>query len=243
MSLLKKLLQAFNSFTFAGGKLETTATLSGDIEIGAVELKDGESDTRASIKTLSTITSADNGLPVADPIVAGALAGKISVVSPVSNPQSSFVREAAAAQYAVNDVISSNTSAPILQSFANATRIAGGSGTILSARAFLDQATLPTGWGTLRMHLYHDAVTQPNDNDPFAMLFANRVKRVGFIDFSGWQSGGSGSDATGSLITGINLPFVTTGTSLYYILETRSALTSNFAQNANLWFELQILQN
>lgn len=169
--------------------------------------------------------------------------GKISVVSPRVNPQSTFQRTAAAAQYAAYDVIANATSTPTLQSFANCTRANGGSGTILSARAFLDQATLPTGWNTLRMHLYHDTVTQLNDNDPFTMLFANRLKRIGFIDFSGWQTGGAGSDSNGCLVTGINLPFTTSGTSLYYILETRSALTTNFAQNANLFFELQILQD
>ena len=244
MSLLRTMLLVFNKFTFSSGKLETTASLSiGDIEIGAVELKDGASDTRASIKVLSSITSLDNGLPVADPAVAAALAGKLSVVSPRVNPQSTFIRAAAAAQYAANDVVADSSDAAGPQYFDDCVRYPAGSGTILSARAFIDQLPLPTGWGTLRMHLYRELVTPINDNSPFAMLYANAAKRVGFIDFSGWQTGGTGSNASGCLVTGINLPFMTTSQSLYYILETRSALTSNLAQNANFFFELQILQD
>src|SRR3990167_5132217 len=46
---------------------------TGDIEIGAVELKNATDDTRAKITALSGIVSSDVGLPVTDPISNAAL--------------------------------------------------------------------------------------------------------------------------------------------------------------------------
>src|SRR3990167_458616 len=43
-------------------------TLTGDVEIGAVELKNASDDTRVKVGALTSITSADNGLPITDPI-------------------------------------------------------------------------------------------------------------------------------------------------------------------------------
>lgn len=57
----------------------------GDFEIGAVELKDGSSDTRAKVAVLTTITSSDNGLPVTDPVsVAKLEAVRLLLASPSS---------------------------------------------------------------------------------------------------------------------------------------------------------------
>ncbi len=49
-----------------------SAMLVGDIEIGAVEMKDAATDTRAKIGALSGLATSDNGIPVAALLLAGA---------------------------------------------------------------------------------------------------------------------------------------------------------------------------
>ena len=152
----------------------------------------------------------------------------------------SFVRAAAAATYSAGDVVNDNTAGQTLASVANAARLTGGSGIILAARLAVDQVALPTGWTTLRCHLYSDTVGATADNAPFNPQFANRLKKLCFVDFNSWFSAGDQSAADA---TGINIPFVAAGTSLYWVLETRSALSSNLNQNITFSLDLQILQN
>ncbi len=46
---------------------------AGDLQIGAVEMKDGATDTRAKVAAVSGLASSDNGIPVADPVLAAAI--------------------------------------------------------------------------------------------------------------------------------------------------------------------------
>lgn len=54
----------------------TPATLTGDVEIGAVEIKNGADDTRAKVGAGSGLVAGDNALAVADPtLIAKLVAG------------------------------------------------------------------------------------------------------------------------------------------------------------------------
>ena len=152
-----------------------------------------------------------------------------------------FTRPADTSAYTAQDVVSNSTSAPALLTFSGAARVVGGSGIILSAR-HMKTGTVASG-ATYRLHIYKDSsVTPQNDNSQFTMLFANRSKRVGYIDFS-HSAAGSGSDSTGALSTFTNLPFVcdVAATALYGILTITSAFTPISAEQH--FIELHIAQN
>lgn len=156
--------------------------------------------------------------------------GAVVVNSPLTISTASFTRPSNTTAYAASDVVCNSTSAPALLEFANILPVAGGDGVIMAARGFVQGSTFNT---TLRVHLYKvSTVTPLNDNDAFTLLWANRSNRVGFIDLTGWQTAGTGSDAAACLVTGINLPIeLNSGnTSLWAMIETRAAFTPTSAQ-------------
>lgn len=145
-----------------------------------------------------------------------------------------FTRPANTTDYAAADVVSNSTSAPVLLEFADLLPVAGAAGIILAARAFTNVTAFAT---PLRLHLYKaDDVTPINDNAAFTLLYANRAKRVGYIDFGGWQTGGSGSDAAGAFGSfpgsgsGLPVELAEGETSLWGVVETRGIFTPASAQ-------------
>lgn len=153
----------------------------------------------------------------------------------------SFTRPADTTAYAAQDVVSNSTTAPTLLTFAGAGRANGGSGLILSAR-HMKSSTGISG-ANYRLHLYKvSTVTPINDNAQFAMLYANRLNRVGFIDFN-HTAGGTGSDSSSALTTFVNLPFVcdAAATALYGILTVTGAYTPTSGEQHMI--ELGIVQN
>src|SRR5690242_17116598 len=62
-----KVLQAV--FDADNNSLRTGLALTGDVEIGGVEIKDGTTDTRAKVADGTTIVAADNALAVHDPVL------------------------------------------------------------------------------------------------------------------------------------------------------------------------------
>lgn len=66
----------------------TVATITGDVEIGAVELKDGATDTRAKVGAGSGLVTGDNALAVANP-TGGILTGALTETAPASDTASS----------------------------------------------------------------------------------------------------------------------------------------------------------
>lgn len=175
----------------------------------------------------------DSGNPV--PVNGTVSAAGFQVVTTAS-----FTRPADTTAYAAQDVVSNSTTAPSVLTFAGAGRANGGSGLILSAR-HLKNSTSTTG-ATYRLHLYRVAPTAINDNAQFSLLYANRISRIGFIDFS-HSGGGTGSDATNALTTFVNLPFVcdAAATSLFGILVVTSAYTPTSGEQH--FIELAIAQN
>jgi hypothetical protein len=126
--------------------------------------------------------------------------------------------------YAINDMISDSTSAPTLGVFANAARLVGGSGYIVSAQICTDQAACIAPF---RLYLYTTAVTPINDNAPFTLLYTNRSPiRVGYIDFSAVSQEGTGSTSAFAEWTGQKLYVCNAAsTSLYYQLVAKAGFT------------------
>lgn len=166
---------------------------------------------------------------------------------PAAQPVSSYqvtssvllTRPADTNAYAIQDAVSNSTTAPTLLQFTDSARENGGSGIIVSAR-HLKSSTVSANF---RLHLYrNNSATPVNDNAQFALLFANRANRIGFIDFN-HVTGGTGSDSTNALTTFAGLPFVCDAatSSLFGILTALTAYTPTSAEQH--FIELSIAQN
>lgn len=118
-----------------------------------------------------------------------------------------LTRPADTTAYAVNDVISSSTTAPdaIIFDMANAGVEAGGSGYLVKLRALTNKKD----WtGKLRIHLYKAAIIPPNDNSLFALLWANRANRISYIDVPAFTTAdATTSDCAHSLVADLRLAF------------------------------------
>ena len=140
-----------------------------------------------------------------------------------------LTRPADTTAYAVNDAVSNSTSDPTVLTFTNLARANAKSGYIVKARLMTDQKT---NTAQFRLHLYHTAPTAINDNSAQALLYANKDKAVGYIDFNAMTTeDATASDAAFSLWIG-QLHFVCASASrtLYGLLETKTAFTPASAQ-------------
>lgn len=133
-----------------------------------------------------------------------------------------FSRPADTTAYAVNDVVSDSTSAPTIMQFTLA-RANGGAGYISKARIETNDTADVARY---RLHLFHTAPTMINDNSPMTVLWANRDKRVGAVDFDPLVTGGSGSDAARQINTyPLFFKCAVADAKLYGILEILTART------------------
>lgn len=167
------------------------------------------------------------------------LLNSVKAVGYQANSSVLFTRPSDTTAYAAQDVVSNSTTAPALLQFSGAARANGGSGIIISARHLKTGSAI----SSYRLHLYRNNSASPvNDNAPFALLFANRLNRIGFIDFN-HGGGGTGSDSTNSLATFVNLPFVCDAatSSLFGILTTTAGYTP--VSGEQHFIELSIGQN
>lgn len=83
--------------------------------------------------------------------------------------------------------------------------------------------------GSFRLNLYDQSVSSFVDNSPFPMLWANRAKKVGYIDFT-LATGGSGSDSSEAVVTDVNVSVRAQSTALYGVLIAKAAYTPVSAQ-------------
>lgn len=149
-----------------------------------------------------------------------------------------FTRPADATAYAVSDAVADSTTAPTVLTFANCARSSGGSGYVVRARLMTDQSTNVAAY---RLHLFRATVTAVNDNSPQTTLIANRANYLGYIDFPAATTEGTGSDAANTQNLDTRLAFVATGTSLFGLLQTKTAFTP--ASGQRFYVELGIEQN
>lgn len=150
----------------------------------------------------------------------------------------SFSRPANTTAYTAADVVADST--PNLLSFAGMARWIGGSGYITKGRVVTNQSTNVARY---RLHLYHTAPSAIADNSPLAILYANKDKLVGTLDFVAAKTEGSGSDCAYSLNADARLAFkcAAASTTLYGILETLDAFTPTSGQQ--FYVELTAEQN
>jgi hypothetical protein len=139
--------------------------------------------------------------------------------------------------YAANTHVADTTGA--FRILANASRANEASGYLVNAMMMVAGAAFNT---PLRLHIFRVAPTFINDNASYTTLAANNANRVGFIDFTSWTAGGSGSNTAISVgqfsSGGAFLPFNTASDSrsLICALETRGA----FSGPANQTFEIAL---
>ena len=155
-----------------------------------------------------------------------------NMLVPVRVFTNEFTRPNDTNAYAAGDVIGTSTTGPVLQSInlelgwiVNAKLVSGKTG-----------GTIPAG--NFRVHLYNSTITAINDNSVFTMLYANKDKRIGYIDFS-CIAGGSGSDAVAAIVTNINI--LNQFTTLYLVYESLGAYTPVAQQNFYLELTLNTL--
>lgn len=184
------------------------------------------------VKTLGTTVLSDG-------TEAFAVSGSSGFASLICT-EAEFTRPADTTSYAVSDAISDSTSAPTILSFANAIT-AGVTGYVVAVRAFTDK----NDWtGAVRLHLYRETVTPFNDNAAFNLLFANRSKRIGYVDFSTWRSASATSDAAAAFadipgtVGAIPFSLPAGATTIYALLEARA--TQAPASGQKFWFEISV---
>lgn len=167
----------------------------------------------------------------------GAVGGNGVLVS------TSFARPADGAAYAANDAVSNSTSAPTVLTFTNVARVAQGTGVIVKARLWTDQAA---NVARFRLHLYHTTPTPVNDNAQQTVLWANRSKKIGVVTFDACRTEGTGSDAAYSqrVSDGVSLPLHfacdAADRNIYGLLETLDAFTPTSGQNFFLELDAEL---
>ena len=231
--------------TVASGAVVTAATAPGIFRATVAGLSQVRA--RVSAWTSGTITvtafatEAGGGMSLADidiqaaPALAageahvGEVGGKGAVVS------AAFARPNDVTAYASKDAVSDSTSSPTVLTFTNLARVNAGTGYIVKARIMTDQSTNVARY---RLHLYNVAPTAINDNAAWTLLWANRAARIGYVDFDGCQTEGTGSDCANAVNTTVRLHFAAAAgvRTLYGLLETLDAFTP--AANQNFYVEL-----
>jgi hypothetical protein len=166
-------------------------------------------------------TELENGGGGGGAITAGeAYIGRVGITN--VQVEATVVRptEGSVTAYSAKDVISDSTTAPTVITFTDSARVVNGGGNIVKARLFTNSVTAMLG-ATCRLHIYNQAPTAINDNAPMALLYANKSKRIGYIDFPALSTEGTGSDSSSALWADIPLNFKTHTDSknLYGVLE------------------------
>lgn len=212
-----------------GGATDVTLDAS-DVEIGAVEIKDATTDTRAKVGAGTGAAAGDIGLAVN-------LAGENHLGEVGGNQvatSATFARPNNGTAYTAGDVVSNSTVTTVLMAFANAARKVGGSGRIVKARLLTD---LKTHAAQMRLYLFTVAetgVSVPVDNLPMTTIYADRAKRLGYIDFPITKDDADAANSTGAYAEAeVLLDFVAAvaDTVIYGLLVDQTGVASAALQN------------
>lgn len=147
----------------------------------------------------------------------------------------SFTRPGDTTAYAAGDAVNNSTSAPTIMTFANAGRVAAGSGYVVGCR--LQKSTVTTANAVFRLHLYHTTVTMINDNTAQTVLYANATKRIGAIDLS---CGSDGSDGAEAQDFSLRIPYKCDGgaTDIFGVLQAKGAYAPGNAEQFTIELSL-----
>jgi hypothetical protein len=142
----------------------------------------------------------------------------------------SYTRPADTTAYAAGDAVADSTSAPTALSFANAARVAAGSG-VITGCTLTDSANQATK-GQFELWIFDASVTPTNDNAAMAMSDGDAAKAVAIFQFTTWFVGNAGSGASGNAVSvgtlagGNGRAFkLASGTTLYGLMVARNAYT------------------
>lgn len=139
-----------------------------------------------------------------------------------------FTRPNDTTAYAAKDVTGPASTGLI--TFSGCSRVNAGTLYIVKAQLTTNLSTNTAGY---RLHLYNSSSVSPiADNAQYALLWADRATRVGYIDFDPTTTEGTGSDSAISLNKDIRL-HASCGASdrnLYGMLEVLSAQTPSAQQ-------------
>jgi hypothetical protein len=139
-----------------------------------------------------------------------------------------FTRPANVTAYDAKDVIGPATAAVGI--LLNIGRFPASSGYVTKARLVTDNKS---AGNRVRVWLYTAPPTAISDNAPFALLYANRAERIGFIDLPALASeDAASSDCASAMNADIRVSFSMAAGSknLHYVLETLDAVTPNSGQ-------------
>lgn len=152
-----------------------------------------------------------------------------------------FTRPANTTNYDAKDVVSNSTSSPAVLTFTDAIRTNGNSGYVTQAMLITDRKTAVQEF---RLHLFKTAPTAINDADPFLLLWTDKDRYLGSVDFPALSSEDpTNSTAAVAITQGLRLaiqgdPSVD---NIYGILETLTAYSATSGQNFHI--RLTVEQN
>ena len=135
-----------------------------------------------------------------------------------------FTRPNDTTAYAAGDVVGPAVTGNLVFSSTDPTMKLGENVIFNRASLRADVAALPTGMGSLRLHLFDSAPTAIADNAAFNLIEADRDKYLGYIDFDTMQDLG---DTLYITMPSLNFQakIGITSTTLYGVLQTLSGYT------------------
>lgn len=146
----------------------------------------------------------------------------------INSATATITRPANTTEYAVGDLVANNTDAGEVTplQFSNLFFQSYGEGNIVKARLSTSQSAFS---GTLRLHLFSQAPAVVADNAAYPLLAAEQNLYFGYIDFTSFITGGSGSEIAVSVIKDEKLAIKLLNSSgaspLFGLLESRSVFT------------------
>lgn len=137
--------------------------------------------------------------------------------------------------YTAGDVVGDTSGSAILS--LTAAGASGGYVILQSVSLVFSDASVPSGMGAFRLHLYSASPTAIADNAAFDLLSADRANYMGYVDISTPQDFGS------SLYAQVDYPgrlikLGTASTTLFAELETRGAYTPASASTVQVRINL-----
>ncbi len=221
---------------------------NGDIEIGAVEIKNGTTDTRATVTAASTAAQAtDTSVVVAlnpnTPIPVGTNSiGNISVLSTLTSGNvggftayvSSTITMSVAGAYATGDYMGTTTTP---QSFASCVRTSGGTG-VINSITISDKITNANV--AMELWLFSATFVAPTDNAAWTISDTEMLTVLGVIPIitSKWYASGANQIYFDDTISMVVKP---AATSIFYALVARG--TTPAFTSLDLTLNLGILQD
>lgn len=142
----------------------------------------------------------------------------------------SFTRPSDTTTYAAEDSVNATGGVVTPQTFSveDGVLVNLGSSYLIKTARLVTNSTTTTN-ASFRLYLYDTVPTAYVDNSPQPLVWADKDKRCGYIDFT-LATGGSGSDSAEATVTDVNIAIRMQGTTFYGILVAKAAYIPASAQ-------------